>query len=99
MGRSAARRIAETPSRPPPRVAGEGSIGAVPGVRRITVREDSLMEGDFDARTIVIHGHVRGVVRADCIDVRATARVEGELHYRDLVVAAGARVDARCIPS
>jgi cytoskeletal protein CcmA (bactofilin family) len=100
MRRSAAQRIAETPSRPSARaVAIEGVVGGVPGRRQITVLEDSLIEGDMDARTIVIHGHVRGIVRANSIDVRATARIEGELHYRNLVVAPGARVDARCIPS
>ena len=96
MHRSAAHPLTETPSRPAaPPLAIEGTVGK----RRITVREDSLIEGDVDARTVVIHGHVRGVVRADSIDVRATGRIEGELRYRNLVVATGARVDARCIPS
>ena len=69
------------------------------GGRQITVLEGALIEGDVDAETVVIHGHVRGKVRALSIDLGPTACVEGELHYGDLMVAPGARIEARCVPS
>jgi len=67
--------------------------------RNVSVLENGSVDGFVGADRIVIRGIVRGVIQAHSIELRATARVEGELRYDNLKVAPGAHMVARCIPA
>ncbi|MBC8269430.1 MAG: polymer-forming cytoskeletal protein [Rhodospirillaceae bacterium] len=76
--------------------------GAVDGDiagRTITVLESGSIHGTVGADTIVISGTVNGSINAHNIELLATARVEGELHYDNLTVITGAHMEARCTPA
>ena len=66
---------------------------------RVTVLEGAVVNGAVDARSVIVRGRVRGIVRAVSVEIMPTGRIEGELRYEILFVHDGARVDARCIPS
>ncbi|NQV48704.1 MAG: polymer-forming cytoskeletal protein [Rhodospirillaceae bacterium] len=67
--------------------------------RTITVLQSGSIEGRVGAETLVIHGAVKGLIRAHKIEVLATAHVEGELRYDELTVDLGAYIEARCFPA
>lgn len=77
----------------------DGLIDGDVAARSITVLEGARIEGDVGADSIIIHGVVRGVIRAAVIAVKKTACVEGELRYQTLTIDSGARVEAHCVPS
>jgi cytoskeletal protein CcmA (bactofilin family) len=54
--------------------------------------------GQIDARNVVIHGSVSGIVRASSIAIGPTGRIDGELHYGLLNIETGAEIAARCVP-
>jgi cytoskeletal protein CcmA (bactofilin family) len=66
--------------------------------RAITVHLGASVVGSLGARSVIVHGLVRGTIQAGTIALGKTARVEGELHYRTLSVDQGAEVEARLIP-
>jgi len=67
--------------------------------KTVTVLEGATFEGEVGAERIVIHGIVRGIIKADSIIISKSARVEGEIRYGTLTIEPGAEVDARCIPA
>ncbi len=69
------------------------------GGREVTVLEGTFIEGEVEALNVVVHGHIRGTVRAVSIEVCPTGRVDGELRYESLSVAPGAQINARCVPA
>ena len=76
----------------------DGLIDGDVDARSITVLEGARIEGDVGADSIIIHGVVRGVIRAAAIAVKKTALVEGELRYQTLTIDPSARVEAHCVP-
>ncbi len=76
----------------------DGPIDGDVDGREITVLEGAVVRGEVGAKSIVIHGVVRGIVRALSITVRSTAFIEGEIQYEILKVDRGARIEARCVP-
>ncbi len=67
--------------------------------RNVTILEEGSLNGDLGAQSVVIKGIVKGIVRATKIIVRSTAKVQGELRYKTLIVDPGARFEAKCVPS
>ncbi len=66
---------------------------------RVTILEGAAVRGTVTARSVIIRGRVRGVVRAVSVEIMRSGRIEGEVRYEILFVHDGARLDARCIPS
>ncbi len=67
--------------------------------REITVLEGASIHGEVGAQSIIIHGKIRGTVKALSIKVLSTALVEGKLYYKTLSVDPGARIEAICTPN
>ncbi len=67
--------------------------------KTVTVLEGGSVEGRVGAERIVIHGAVRGIVKAGSIAISKTAHIEGELRYETLSIEPGARVEARLVPA
>lgn len=74
-------------------VADEGQADAV-----LTVSEKGIIRGEVRAPHIVVNGQLHGdVFASERIELGPTARVEGNIHYRVVEMAAGAMITGRLI--
>ena len=72
----------------------EGRIEATGHV--VTLAPGSHVEGNVEAASIEVAGHVIGELTAsDCVRVAADGEVEGDLHTARLAIADGGRVQGR----
>lgn len=64
----------------------------------LTVSENGLIEGEVRAPVVVVSGQLQGDVHArERIELAANARVEGNIYYRVVEMAAGAMITGRLI--
>jgi cytoskeletal protein CcmA (bactofilin family) len=64
----------------------------------ITIAPRGMVEGELRAPVVIINGHVKGDVHAgERLELGAEARVEGNLHYAVVEMAAGATVTGRLV--
>jgi cytoskeletal protein CcmA (bactofilin family) len=64
----------------------------------LTVAENGAIEGEVVASTVVISGRMDGDVHAsDRVELTATARVNGNVHYKVVEMAAGAQLTGRLL--
>ncbi|QNK00464.1 bactofilin family protein [Dyella telluris] len=71
---------------------GELSSGDADAV--LTLGEHGDVQGDIRVPFAIIHGHVRGDIHATHrLELAATARVTGNIHYTTLVLTVGAQVN------
>lgn len=72
----------------------DGQIGSSEPAAVLTVADQGLVNGDIRVPSAIIHGHVRGNIHAtQTLELAGTARIDGDVYYRSLVVAAGAQVN------
>lgn len=76
-----------------------GSVTAEPGSEAVLVlSERGRIEGEIRAPHVVINGSVNGDIHASAkVELAANARIEGNIHYRLLEMAAGAEVNGRIV--
>jgi cytoskeletal protein CcmA (bactofilin family) len=76
-----------------------GRAVAEPGAEAtVTVAPRGRVEGELRAPVVVINGHVKGDVHAtERLELGAEARVEGNLHYHVIEMAAGAEVTGQLV--
>jgi cytoskeletal protein CcmA (bactofilin family) len=74
-----------------------GTISAEPGAEALlVVSEKGRIEGEVRVPHVVIDGTVKGDIHAPGkVELAARARIEGNIHYRLLEMAAGAEVNGR----
>lgn len=77
----------------------EGSVLADPdGGAVFTLSELGQVIGEVRVANAVINGHVKGDIHAyERLELAANARIEGDVHYRVLEMAAGAQVNGRMV--
>ncbi len=64
----------------------------------LTVAEDGIVEGEVHAPYIVINGRLSGDVHAtERVELGPNAKVEGNVHYKIVEMAAGAMLSGRLI--
>jgi cytoskeletal protein CcmA (bactofilin family) len=63
--------------------------------KQLIVGQDATIIGDIAAEVIVVRGCVKGTIRANCITLRSTARVKGEIFYKLFAVEGGAAFDGQ----
>lgn len=72
--------------------AAEGSAAV------ITVAENGHVEGEIRAPVVIINGRMTGDVHAgERVELAAQARVQGNIHYKLVEMAAGAMITGRLI--
>lgn len=72
----------------------DGQIGSSEPTAVLTVADQGLVNGDIRVPSAIIHGHVRGNIHVtQTLELAGTARIDGDVYYRSLVVAAGAQVN------
>lgn len=75
-----------------------GSVRAAPGPSRLVQSQGSVVEGSVEAQVVELHGTVRGDILAPRrATLGATARIEGNVQYGDIEMAAGARINGKML--
>lgn len=77
-----------------------GNVVADPaaGSALLEVAPGGVVEGDVEVPRVVVHGEVRGDIRArDKVELGATARVSGSVVYGIIEMAAGAVIQGRLV--
>ena len=76
-----------------------GSVKAVPETpSRLVASASALIEGSVEAQVVELHGTVRGdIVAVRRATLGATARIEGNLHYGAIEMAAGAHINGKLV--
>lgn len=74
-------------------IVAEGEIVGDVRCVRLVVGADASIVGDIVAEEVIVHGKVKGSIRANSVRLEATAVVEGEVFHRLLSVARGAYFD------
>jgi cytoskeletal protein CcmA (bactofilin family) len=65
---------------------------------RLVVSESALIEGSVEAQVVELHGQVRGdILAANRVSLGPKARVEGNLHYGAIEMAAGAHINGKLV--
>ena len=63
----------------------------------LIISETALVKGEIDVPNLLLHGTVRGNVRASkSIQIGAKGRLDGDLEYTMLTLSQGASVNGRC---
>ena len=63
----------------------------------LTVGERAEIEGSLTADRVVVHGSVKGSIRARFVHLHSTAKLTGDLVHEDLTIDSGAYVEGRCL--
>ena len=76
-----------------------GKVCAEEGAKAVlTIADDGRVEGEVRAPCVVINGQMIGDVHAaERLELAANARVQGNLHYKVIEMAAGAMITGRLI--
>ena len=76
-----------------------GTIRADEGAQAVlTLAEHGIIEGEVTVPVVVINGQLSGdVYAAERVELAAHARIQGNIHYRVIEIAAGAMVTGRLI--
>lgn len=76
-----------------------GRVVAEPGARAVlTLAEQGSIEGEVHAPVVVINGRLQGdVYAAERVELAPNARVQGNIHYKVVEMAAGATVTGQLI--
>lgn len=77
----------------------EGAVIADDGSGAVfTLSAEGIIKGDVRVPVAVINGTVKGNIHtSDRLELASQARVEGDVHYRVLEMAAGAEVNGRIV--
>lgn len=68
------------------------------GDATVVLSEKGLIEGEIRAPHVVINGQMRGdIVASERIELAAQARVQGNIYYKLLEMAAGAQVNGQIV--
>jgi cytoskeletal protein CcmA (bactofilin family) len=76
-----------------------GMVVAEPGSEALLVlSEKGMVDGEIHAPHVVINGQVKGdIVASERVELAAQARVDGNIYYKLLEMAAGADVNGRIV--
>lgn len=76
-----------------------GKVVAEPGERAVlTLSENGSIEGEVHAPVVVLNGRLQGDVHAaERVELAPNARVQGNIHYKVVEMAAGATLTGRLI--
>ena len=56
----------------------------------LIVGENGIIEGNIQVKEIVVHGTIKGTVKAESIDIKGSGNILGDLHTQILQVETGA---------
>jgi len=76
-----------------------GNVAALPDQPgTLVLSEQARIEGEVQAAHVVINGTVNGPVHAaESLELQASCRVKGDVHYKSIEIVRGAVVEGRLI--
>ncbi|HOV56660.1 MAG TPA: polymer-forming cytoskeletal protein [Rhodanobacteraceae bacterium] len=76
----------------------EGTLRAEGGEAVLTLSDQGAVHGEIHAPRVTINGEVRGDIHAgERLELAGAARIEGNVYYKVLEMAAGAQVNGRMV--
>jgi cytoskeletal protein CcmA (bactofilin family) len=81
----------------PGEVKFDGTIEGDLACGTLTVGEHAQVTGSITADRAMIHGTIKGSIRARIVHLHNTARLEGDVVHEDLTIDSGAFIDGRCL--
>jgi len=63
----------------------------------LTVGERAEIEGTLTANRVIVHGTVKGSIRARSVHLHSTSKLSGDVVHEDLTIDSGAFIDGRCL--
>ena len=77
------------------RIDGE-VVGSIKGNGGLIIGENGFVRGDLNVENVVVYGKVCGNIKARSLEIRASGRVEGDIHVQELIVERGAIYNGKC---
>jgi len=77
------------------RIDGE-VVGNIKGNGGLIIGENGFVRGDLNVENVVVYGKVCGNIKARSLEIRASGRVEGDIHVQELIVERGAIYNGKC---
>ena len=76
-----------------------GNVAALPDLPgTLVVSEDARIDGEVQAAHIVVNGTINGSVHAaETLELQASSRVIGDVHYKSIEMQQGAVIDGRLV--
>lgn len=76
-----------------------GNVSALPDQpSTLVVSEQALIEGEVQASHVVVNGTIHGPVESrETLELQASSRVKGDIHYKSLEIQQGAVVEGRLV--
>jgi cytoskeletal protein CcmA (bactofilin family) len=76
-----------------------GNVAALPDQPgTLVVSEDARIDGEVQAAHIVVNGTINGPVHAtETLELQASSRVKGDVHYKSIEMQQGAIVEGRLV--
>ncbi len=76
-----------------------GNVGALPDQPgTLVISEHARVDGEIQAAHIVVNGTVNGPVHSlETLELQASSRVKGDVHYKSIEVQQGAVVEGRLV--
>ncbi|HJW08328.1 MAG TPA: polymer-forming cytoskeletal protein [Holophagaceae bacterium] len=76
----------------------EGRVdGSIHGTGEVTIAPTGFVEGNIQAKHLIVTGKVKGVVKVtECLEIHNNGLVEGEAEVGSLVVDEGGRLQGIC---
>ena len=76
-----------------------GNVAALPDQPgTLMVSEDARIDGEVQAAHIVVNGTINGPVHAtESLELQASSRIKGDVHYKSIEMQQGAVVDGRLV--
>jgi cytoskeletal protein CcmA (bactofilin family) len=68
----------------------DGQIDGNVRCAHLTVGKDGAVNGDIDAREVLVRGSVKGAIRADRVMLMGSALVAGDISYESMSIEEGA---------
>lgn len=76
----------------------EGTLKAEGADAMLTVSDQGSVVGEIHAPRVTVNGEIKGDVHAgERLELAGAARVEGNIYYKVLEMAAGARIDGKMV--
>lgn len=76
----------------------EGTLKADSAEALLTLSEQGVVHGEIHAPRVTINGEVKGDIHAaDRLELAGAARVDGNVYYKLLEMAAGAQINGRMV--
>ena len=74
----------------------DGKVNGDVKCKALIIGTKGLVSGQVLAKTVRIHGAMKGIVKANSVFLAATARMTGDIEHDSLAIEPGAFVDGHC---